>query len=153
MINAIIFNFATSLFRQAYMSLGENAVGARDGFEAETLPDRALECGDDLGRFDQRKARLLKPKPRGADPAVSWRDEWMTIRRGTLVRLVVTGSLILTMLMICTGLIVSAIFGRVPGAFLVALLVLIVVRLAISLFDTANNYVRRRARRRRMQGS
>ncbi|MFL6844055.1 MAG: hypothetical protein ACJ8ER_04155 [Allosphingosinicella sp.] len=61
------------------------------------------------------------------------------------------GGLTVAMLTLCTGLIVSAIFGRVPQALVVALLVLVAVRLAVSLADTANRYLRRRARQHRMR--
>lgn len=83
---------------------------------------------------------------------MSWRDERTTIRQGSLVSLVLTGSLIVTMTTLCTGVIVSAIYGSAPQALVFALLVLVVLRLAVSLFETANRYLRRRARRRRMQG-
>jgi MFS superfamily sulfate permease-like transporter len=61
------------------------------------------------------------------------------------------GGLSIAMMTLCAGLIASAIFGRVPQALVVALLVLVVVRLAVSLVDTANRHLRRRDRRLRMR--
>jgi MFS superfamily sulfate permease-like transporter len=61
------------------------------------------------------------------------------------------GGLVVATLTLCTGLILSAIFARVPQALVLALLVLVVVRLAVSLIDSANRHRRRRARRHRMQ--
>jgi hypothetical protein len=54
--------------------------------------------------------------------------------------------------MLCVGLIVTAIFGGSPTELLVALLAVFLLRLVVSLFETANRHIRRRTRRRRMRG-
>jgi hypothetical protein len=56
------------------------------------------------------------------------------------------------MLGLSLGIIVTAVVAEAPPELLIALLAVFVLRLLVSLFETVNFYIRRRARRRRMRG-
>ena len=61
-------------------------------------------------------------------------------------------SFTIAMAAVCLGVIVTAIYPGVPNALVIALLIVMALRLTVSLFERADYYIRRRARRRRIRG-
>lgn len=59
---------------------------------------------------------------------------------------------VLATALLCLGVIISAFYGGPPMALLIALLVTFTLRLAMSVFQTVNRWLRRNPRLRRMQG-